>query len=253
MKPKVKLLETTDIFDLYGCEFVFSKPTVNTEDKSIVEQRVNEIYNKYLFAARERIKSECRFLGISEDDFDGMSFAQMVTKLSGMLEKEIENQADNLLRGGNLNIMKTLINAQKMAGADMSAINMAAYGVEIDEKPEEKANSINADSLLKDPKWHVIAQAFIDLENANTTQKKILAIDYLNDLQHNSFHLLIDLQTGRMLEGKSDGVGYGKHSEAVNIVKEVLDIKHDASSPIEYTSKMSKDIAKLVGQYNRMG
>ena len=60
------------------------------------------------------------------------------------------------------------------------------------------------------------------------------------------------VQTGRMLENESKGGGKGKHTEAVNIVQEVLDIKHDAASPKEYSGKMSKDVRDMVREYARL-
>jgi len=240
---KVELLETVDIFDLYGCEFVYSSG--DSDDQMYAASRIDEIHAKYLHAARERIKSECKFLGLSEKDFDSMSFAQIASKLPSMLEKELEKQANHMMHGGGFNLMKVVIDAQRMSGADMTGIDTAKFGVG-QPKKDEKTNTINAESLLKDPKWHIIAKAFIALEDAKSVQEKVMAIDHLNDLQHNSFHLLIDLQTGRMLEGKSEGESYGKHEEAVNIVKEVLDIKRDAKAPKEYASKMSRDVAKMV-------
>jgi len=103
------------------------------------------------------------------------------------------------------------------------------------------------DSLVKDKKWHIIAKAFIDLENAETPKEKASAIDHLNDLQHNSFHLLIDLQTGRMLENTAQDKT--DHNEAVDIVKQVLDIKANAATPLDFASKMSGDIRKILTKY----
>jgi hypothetical protein len=121
-----------------------------------------------------------------------------------------------------------------------------AFGLGEQEEQKPK-NTIDADSLLKDPKWHTIAEAFVQLEDAKTPNEKAMAIDRLNGLQHNSFHLLIDLQTGRMLEGRAkDRTDHGK---AVNIVKEVLDIKMSSKTPLDFAGKMSSDVRSMLVQY----
>lgn len=244
---KVRLLDTVDIFDFYGCEFLFNNPEVSPEDKSQAEDRIHDIHDLYVNSTRERIKAECKFLGI--DDYEGFTIRKAVKLMQKILEKDCFDQADNVRQSGEgMNLMGSILKAHQMAGGDMEGINMGAFGVAAQDEPVSK-NSIDADSLLKDPKWHVIAEAFINLEDANTTKDMILSIDHLNDLQHNSFHLLIDLQTGRMLDNQSEGKMHGKHSDAVDTVKDVLDIKLGASTPLQYADRMSTDVAKLIRSY----
>ena len=72
------------------------------------------------------------------------------------------------------------------------------------------------------------------------------AVDRLNGLQHNSFHVLIDLQSGRMLEETGTS-----HEEAAKILKKILDLKFESKSPIEYVDQMSAEIGRLVRKYER--
>ena len=254
----VDLLETEDIFDIYGCEYLLNASHAHIRDlepdeRDLVLFRVDEIHDKYVASVRERIKSELDFCGVKGIE-EGFTIRSMVKTANEMLDKEIEKQADKMMFGGGFNMMGTMIAARQQAGGDMKNLDKKrlremGFGPKTI-SPEEVQDTTIKDNMeegfFNNPKWEVIADAFIFLEEASNTNQKIQAIDRLNDLQHNSFHLLIDLQTGRMLENSSKGGGKGNHSQAVNILKEVLDIKHGASSPKEFSGKMSADIRKLI-------
>lgn len=243
---KVEMLDTKDIFDFYGCEFLSTFPGVEDEDKKMADFRIDEIWGKYLNAVRERIKSEMHFLGIDADgDF---SIKRMMSLIENMLKNEISAQAEQMRRdGGGFNMGKMIVQANMMAGRDVGSL-AKQFGL-AQEKPTPK-KTIDTESLVKDPKWHTIAQAFEQLENAKSTKEKILAVDRLNGLQHNSFHLLIDLQTGRMLEDRAKGAK--DHTEAVNIVKEVLEIKKEAKTPLEFADRMSSDVRGMLTSYRHL-
>ncbi len=240
---KVDMLSAMDIFDFYGSQFLATYPGIDPDDVLVAELRIDEVYAKYLHAARERIKSECRFLGM--ENFELSSIKKMLGMIQEMLDNEIGKQAAKMAgMGTGFNMGKMLAQANQMAGRDIGDLG-EVFGLEEPEK-EVKKDSIDA-SLVKDKKWHIIAKAFLQLENATTCKEKASAIDLLNGLQHNSFHLLIDLQTGRMQEevaqDKTD------HNEAVDIVKQVLDIKFEAATPLDFAAKMSGDIRKILVQY----
>jgi hypothetical protein len=240
----IAMLKPRDIFDFYGCQFLATYPGVDEADVRMAEDRIDEVHSKYLYAARERIKAECRFLGI--EDYELSSIKKLLESLQGMLDDEMDKQAEQMRQmGGGFNMGAMITKANMAAGRDVGAL-AGQFGLG---EQEEKApkNTIDADSLLKDPKWHTIAEAFIQLENAATANEKAIAVDRLNGLQHNSFHLLIDLQTGRMLEGEA--TDKTNHSEAVNIVKEVLDIKMEAKTPLDFAGKMSSDVRSMLVQY----
>lgn len=251
-KTKVELLNDSDIFDFYGSEYIYTHSSAEKYDKSFAASRIDEIHQKYLYVSRERIKSEARFCGVSDEDLKSFSFREMFKKFDQMLEQEMVEQSDKLMKGGHFNALQMIAKAQQESGQSLKGLNLERFGVKIEEKAATPKKTINPESFLKNPKWKVIADAFIALEEASTTAEKVVAIDVLNDLQHNSFYILIDLQTGRMLEGNSKGENYGKHDDAVKVVKQVLDIKHKAKSPVEYTSKMSSDIAKMVYSYSKL-
>ena len=246
----VPLLETRDIFDFYGCECLFSHPSVEEPDRKEAESRLREIYHKYVYSVRERIKAEFAFLGI--DDFDGFSIKKMVESLGNLLEEEMNRQSSAMMMsGGGFNMMKAVLEANKERGEDVSEFS-GRFGFDSGPEPVAPKNSIDPDCIVNNPKWKTIADAFIQLEDAKTTREMVLSVDRLNGLQHNSFALLIDLQTGRMLEGKSEGGMKGRHNEAVDTVKEVLDIKMSAKSPLEYAGRMSNSVDKKLASYRFM-
>jgi hypothetical protein len=253
----VDLLETEDIFDIYGCEYLLNSSHVHvrhleSDEKDLVLFRVDEIHDKYVTSVRERIKSELRFCGVKDIDFDGgFSIQSMVNTANNLLEKEMEKQSEKMMHGGGFDMMSSMVAARQQAGGDMGNLDLKRLQGFSEPKPVLEVKDTTIEETVKEgffnnPKWKVIADAFVALEEACTANAKIQSIDYLNDLQHNSFHLLIDLQTGRMLEDSSEGGGKGNHGEAVDILKEVLDIKQGAKSPKEFSSKMTSDIRKLI-------
>jgi len=251
----VELLGNSDIFDFYGAEFLLRLTNNGLEesDRRLLVHRVDEIHTKYVHAVRERIKSEFRFLGL--DVPEGFTINKLLDNLQKLTQKEFEDQAENMMRGGSFNAMNMLLQANQLAGNDISDV-AGKFGMKA-EKPKNPADSTVSDivkegSILNNPKWHEISEAFLKLEEASDTKAKISTIDFLNTLQHNSFHLLIDLQTGRMLDDQSSGEMHGRHNEAVDVVKEALDIKFGAKSPMEFASRMSKDIRKLMSDYRGM-
>jgi hypothetical protein len=246
MAAKVEMLSTTDIFDFYGCEFLFQFPGIEESDQKMAEFRLDEVWGKYLTAVRERIKSEMKFLGL--DVSGNISIKGMMKLVNDMLKNEIATQAEEMRRtGAGFNMGKMIVQASMAAGRDVGSL-AKQFGL-AQEKPVKK-NTIDTESLIKDPKWHIIAQAFEQLENAKTTKEKILSIDCLNGLQHHSFHLLIDLQTGRMLEDRAEGKK--DQSEAMNIVKDVLQIKKDARTPLEFADRMSSDVRGMLTSYRHL-
>ena len=72
----VDLLETEDIFDIYGCEYLLNAShahvrNLEPDERDVVLFRVDEIHNKYVASVRERIKSELRFCGVSDIELEG--------------------------------------------------------------------------------------------------------------------------------------------------------------------------------------
>lgn len=254
MIDRVDLLETEDIFDLYGCEYLlnashFHVRQLEPDDRQIVIFRVNEIHDKYVASVRERVKAELVFCGVKFDS--GFSMRSMVKAADDLLAKEIEKQSNKMMFNGGFNLLGTMITAHQQAGGDMKGIDQKRLNSILGSTPvasvkKDDVRDNAGEGFFNNPKWKIIADAFVALEEANTIDAKIQSIDRLNDLQHNSFHLLIDLQTGRMLEQQSEGGGKGKHEQAVDVLKEVFDIKQGAISPKEFADRMTGDIRRMI-------
>lgn len=243
----VEMLKEQDIFDVYGCDAALRGP-LDSAEKFTVTERLQEIHAKYVHAAKARIRAEAQFLGV--DLGDNLTFERILEKVREMLANRLSNQATS---GRPVNVMQEILRAHQMSGSDMTGINMKQFGMGA---PAEKAPdpSVDPDWFMKrkrgthvfdDPKWHTIAQAYIKLETAKTNDAIVQAIDYLNTLQHNSFHMLIDLQSGRMLGNASGAID---HDKARRNVQEILDIVKFKKQPHEYADRMSKEIRVIINR-----
>jgi hypothetical protein len=86
----------------------------------------------------------------------------------------------------------------------------------------------------------------MDAEIERANQEIITAIDRINQLQHNSFHVLIDLQTGRMLTNYTNQTD---DRQARKRLQEILNLKLTATSTEEFKNQMSPDVRKLITKY----
>jgi hypothetical protein len=254
---KVRLLSDEDIYDVYGCQALMAKE-IDTFHLVKVKTRVREIQELYVNSAKARIRSEARFLGV--DAGDECSLAYILEQVRKLVEVDVRTQ---MMTGGPVNLMGSFLKAHKMAGSDLSGINLAKYGV--DPKPIEKPKppsidpnwfkkgAKNADGsqarMFDDPKWNEIAKQFLKIEQATDPKDICVQIDILNALQHNSFHVLIDLQTGRMLEGRSEGQKLNDQTAARTALQEILDIAKGKASVEDYADKMSAEIRELIKKY----
>ena len=250
---KVKLLENVDIFDVYGCQELLTRTLVNDEDKEEIKARVYQIHEKYVNSSKARIKSEARYIIGADAE---MTLASMLGMVRDMLAKEMEESA------GPINLIQSLFKAHQAAGTDLEGINLQQFGIaemKKEEKPKPKneidpewflaSKNKDAGKMWNNPKWHAIAKAYIDLENATDAAQMCVMIDRLNQLQHNSFHILIDLQTGRMLENASEGSKYGCHDSARKTLQEILDIAKGKKDVFEYADMMSEGVRNLLRKY----
>jgi hypothetical protein len=244
---KVKLLENADIFDVYGCQSLLTK-ALGEDDLAYVKARVYEIQERYVTSAKARIRSEARFIGLS--DFQVDTLARMLSQVKDFMAVDIQKAA---MGGGPVNLMGIILKSHQRAGGDVSGINLGAYGVKKVEKEVKPQRDVDPDWFRKkkgdsrmfdDPKWAVIAEAFVKLEEATKASDIIEKISILNQLQHNSFHVLIDLQTGRMLEGMSEGKN--SDPEARKNLEDVLNIARSDADPMNYVAKMSEEIRKIM-------
>lgn len=257
MKKEVRMLTTDDVYDFYACMYLRPIATADMDAPyaQTIDDRICEIHSLYITACTERIKAEARFLGINDDELETFSLQDLLDKIGELVLNGLQSNAETMMRGGTVNFAKILIQANMMTGQDMTGIDLAKFGVS-QPVEEKKPDGVNAEwfkgkrkngSMCDDPKWHEIAKAYLEVERSVSISDMIQTIDRLNDLQHNSFHLLIDLQTGRMLEGQSKTEV--DHNEAFNTVHDVLDIKRNSKSPLDYADKLSLAIKEVLKTY----
>ena len=246
---KIAMLTTEDIYDFYASQFIYARRNDGGVERgyvSLVEERIDEIHEKYLVACKARIASECKFLGIA---YDGeIPMTKVMTNIGASIDGELMRQSEKLMHGGGFNVMEGILKQHMAAGKDVSDVDVTRFGVseeDIERDTRTDAEKMR-DSLFKDPKWEQIAEAYIAVEESITTQDKIDSVDHLNDLQHNSFHLLIDLQTGRMLEGQV--ANETDHTEAVRIVNDVLSLKTTTRGPQDYMNHLSAPMRDVIKQ-----
>ncbi len=248
---KTRLLEEADIFDLYGCEWLFHQP-LQEDDAAKVRGRLYEIHGIYVTSAKARIRSEARYVGKVLDK--ELSFEEMFSSMRDLLVKNIQARQ---MSGGPVNLMQEVLKARMASGISMEGIDLGRFGL-IEEKVEKPpAPEVDpqwfrkgADSRMWDnPKWAEISEAYLRLERADDTKSIIETVDRLNQLQHNSFHILIDLQSGRMLEGASDGGIYGDHERARLNLQKVLDICHSRRDVYAFIDSMSQEVRSLLTRY----
>lgn len=255
-----KLLSAEDIYDVYGLESILnSGANLDSEDRTIVSMRLREIRDTYVAACKSRIRAEARFLGIKLDG-DGFSFTQVINEIKNNISKAMEKNAEKMMRGGSFNLMGTILAAHQASGADLKGIDISRFGLKSATPPPKKDVDPNwfmktkdhGGRVWEDPRWAEIAKAYVAIESAQTNQEIVLAIDRINQLQHNSFHVLIDLQTGRML---TDYTNQTDDREARQRLQEVLNIKLESAGVEQFKDKMSNDVRKVLHKYrasNRM-
>jgi hypothetical protein len=260
----VRLLSPEDIYDVYGCEALLHAE-LDKDDRGAVYVRLRDIQNVYVDAAKERIRAEARFLGVK--DLETLSFASMLQAIRDSLGKTIQNsmiaQSEMMMRGAAPKIFGDIVKAHTAAGNRVAGLDYAKLGLgapEAQKKPagvdvgwfdhgkgdKRTAQESNGQRLIHDPKWAEIAKAYLAVEKAQTSEEIVQSIDKLNQLQHNSFHILIDLQTGRML---NDYENASSHETARNRLQNILDNKFQAGSVLKFAAQMSEDVRALIKKY----
>lgn len=251
-----RLLSAEDIYDLYGLEAVLKSPLYHGEESGFISSRLQEIRDIYIAACKSRIRAEAVFVGIKLDD--NFSFDYVLKQVKQLIGKELAGNATRTMGGGPVNLMATILNAHKAAGSDLKGIDLERYGVkdEVIEKP--KGADVDPEWFMKsgkfgdriwdNPRWAEIAKAYLAIESARSDQEIIQSIDRINLLQHNSFHVLIDLQTGRMLRDYSN---QSDDRDARKRLQEVLDLKQKSGDVRAFADQMSGDVRKLLNSYYR--
>lgn len=248
-----RLLSAEDIYDVYGLERINSIPNLDPEDTALLTFRLHEIRGFYLSACKSRIRAEAQYLGVKLTG-DGFSFTQVLDEIKRNIGKAMEQNAEKMMRGGSFNLMHHILSAHQAAGADLKGIDTSRFGLTTQTKPTQKDVDPNwfmdtkkhGGRVWEDPRWAEIAKAFLAIEEATTNQEIITAIDRINQLQHNSFHVLIDLQTGRMLTNYTNQTD---DRQARKRLQEILNLKLTATSTEEFKNQMSPDVRKLITKY----
>ena len=110
------------------------------------------------------------------------------------------------------------------------------------EEAHVKGFAENLSKFDKD-RYPKIAQGVVKLHEAKSSKDIILAIDHINDLQHWGGYILIDFVAGH--RDPSD-------KEGNRVLQQVMDLKKNAKSPLEFADKMYSEIRKIVQNSERM-
>jgi len=188
------------------------------DDENLLQERsrfLALIRFKYIDSLKARIKAEAGYINL---DVDGDSIEQLCSRISNALEREINQQAQQMAMG--------LSQGFNMASMIQQAHDSRPKGMEA--APEAfRSKQGKSRSMYGGEPWAQISEAFLAIEKAQTDSEIILAIDQLNSLQHNTNYVLFDI------------TGYAN-------VHDVLNEKFEASHPKDFKSKMSKDVIQLL-------
>jgi hypothetical protein len=251
-----RMLSEADIYDVYGIEWVM-RNRLDEEDERLCDFRLTEIQSVYVHACKNRIRAEAAFLGVK--NVGEITIAQMLEGIreavGTAIQKSMFDRSEDMMHGGGFNLMGTILSAHQAAGsAEIKGVDLSRFGV-VAAAPVKTAE-VDVDWFMdtkkaggrvtNDPKWAEIAKAYLAVEQATSSKDIIASIDRLNDLQHNSFHVLIDLQTGRMLNKYENATD---DREARKRLQEILDLKKNAAKIEEFSPKMSSEVRKLITKY----
>ncbi len=250
-----RLLSAEDIYDVYGLESLLGRD-LDQEDARMIAHRLVDIRDIYVAACKSRIRAEARFVGIKLEG-DQFSFSHALAQIKNTIGEAVQKEAQRAARtGGPMNLMGTILQAHRAAGNDLKGIDVSRFGLSAEAPPPPPKKDVDPNWFMKidghgarvwdNPRWADIAKAYLAVEAANTPREIVGAIDRLNQLQHNSFHVLIDLQTGRML---NDFTNQTDDREARARLQEVLNIKLNAKGVGEFRGKMSPDVRELLMKY----
>lgn len=215
------MLSVSDVYDFYGLS-VLDETTLDTESKQMYTFFLVEIRDNYIKTLKRRIKEEAGYLGL---DVEQSSIEIMVKKVSEKLGDEIKRQSNSMAAMGKGFDMMSMIKAQHAAKVP---------GMENAAEQFRSKQGKSRGAFGGEP-WAKISEAFLAIEKAESNKSIVLAIDHLNDLQHNCCHVIFDLTGTR-------GGGGDKHAD----VQAVLDEKFSAKSPKDFADKMSSDVRKFL-------
>jgi len=214
------MLDVSDVYDFYGLSCV-AEDNLNEEERKLYTFFLMEIQRRYVVTLKKRIKEEAGYLGL---DIEGTNIETLMGNMKKGIDEQIKQQANKMARTGAgfnmMDIIKDTMNA-KPKGMENAA---AAFRVKEKQRP----------AFGGEP-WAKISEAFLGVERAKSNKEIILAIDHLNDLQHNCCHVLFDLTGTR-----------GGGGDAHKAIASILDEKRDAKTPRDFATKMSNDVRSFL-------
>lgn len=221
---KFKSVTESDLYDFYGIASV-RWDQLDADQQKIAESVLLTLQKTYEEALLKR------FAHWSPTGGKPLDVLAMIQLLKDSLYDEARKQAQKMaLDGRGFDIMSAV---KQMRGEAEGQKEKAAENT----TKQFAANLASFDSAAYKGRYTGIAQGVIKLHDAKTPPQIIQAIDYLNDQQHWGGFILIDFIAGH--RDPSD-------PEGKRIVNEIFEMKKNAKTPLEYASKMSSDIRKLV-------
>lgn len=237
---KYAAITPADIFDIYILDFMRLKVTNVPEAVAFIDHRVDEIYVRYLAAAKKRAGWVLERLGFVSTNVE--TLRDTCSKIAAKFQQYVVEETQGLEDG---NLMGAILRAHQRSGANLKGVDTARFGVKAEDNPEKMMLNRMQGA------WGDITDAYIALENARSTADKIAAIDHLNDMQHCGGNLLVDFQAGHRV-GEGRGAIHNSNAsqsqnvqEAIDNLKIVLDIKAGAKHPSDFIDKTSPEVRKF--------
>jgi hypothetical protein len=217
---KFKSVTETDLYDFYGIASL-NIATIESDELKIVEFYIKGLKQTYMKAL------QTRFAYWHPNGSKASSIENMIKLLRDGLDDEAKKQSLKMAAIGSGFNMRDAI--KQMRGETEESKKKAE--IESTKKFAENLSKFDSD------KYPMIARGVIKLHESASTKEIILAVDHLNDLQHWGGAILVDLVVGHRSPDDKEGN---------RIFQEIMDIKKNAKSPLEFVDKMSEDIREIV-------
>lgn len=226
---KFRAVTEEDLYSFYGIASI-QLDKLEAGDRSIVDTFLNGFKKLYMEALRTRF---AYWSGGNK----AFTVDDMIKQLRDSVNDFAAKDANKMARmGGGFDMMAAV---KHMRGeADGGAAKQAAEDAQV----QKFAKNLGG-SPFNNKNYQGIAKGVIKLHEAKTSQDIIIAIDYLNDQQHQGGYILIDFVAGH--RDPSD-------PEGNRVLQEIMNIKKHAKSPLEFAPKMHTEIRKMVQDAERM-
>jgi|SRR5882672_11209903 len=228
---KFKPVTEESLYDFYGLASL-EIGNLSQEEKAIADSILQEMKGTYSAALLKR------FAYWSPNGGKPMTVEQMIETLKDSLKDEVAKQARQM---GAMGKGFDMMSAVKMMRGETNDAKQTVKAKE-DANVKQFAEKLGG-SCFNNERYQGIAKGVIKLHEARNSQEIILAIDYLNDQQHQGGYILIDFVAGH--RDPSD-------PEGNRVLNQIMEIKKNAISPLKFADKMSSDVRKLVQQNERL-